>query len=61
MEFEEAAFRQSDNTKTAPAPHVAPSRRRRGTLVPSLAIAHTKHVLKVLFSCRQNMTNFRQE
>lgn len=30
MEFEEAAFRQSDNTKTAPAPHVAPSRRRRG-------------------------------
>lgn len=30
IEFEEAAFRQSDNTKTAPAPHVAPSRRRRG-------------------------------
>ncbi|KAG2109668.1 WD40-repeat-containing domain protein [Suillus discolor] len=30
IEFEEAAFRQSDNTKTASAPHVAPSRRRRG-------------------------------
>ncbi|KAG2370298.1 WD40-repeat-containing domain protein [Suillus spraguei] len=30
IEFEEAAFRQSDNTKTAPALHVAPSRRRRG-------------------------------
>ncbi|KAG1825511.1 WD40-repeat-containing domain protein [Suillus subaureus] len=30
IEFEEAAFRQSDNTKTAPVPHVAPSRRRRG-------------------------------
>ncbi|KAG2049827.1 WD40 repeat-like protein [Suillus hirtellus] len=30
IEFEEAAFRQSGNTKTAPAPHVAPSRRRRG-------------------------------
>lgn len=30
IEFEEAAFRQSDNTKTAPALHAAPSRRRRG-------------------------------
>jgi division protein 1 len=30
IEFEEAAFRQSDNAKTAPVPHVAPSRRRRG-------------------------------
>ncbi|KAG2045293.1 WD40-repeat-containing domain protein [Suillus americanus] len=30
IEFEEAAFRQSDNIKTAPVPHVAPSRRRRG-------------------------------
>ncbi|KAG1758005.1 WD40-repeat-containing domain protein [Suillus lakei] len=30
IEFEESAFRQSDNTKTAPAPHIAPSRRRRG-------------------------------
>lgn len=30
IEFEEAAFRQSDNVKTAPVPHVAPSRRRRG-------------------------------
>jgi division protein 1 len=30
IEFEEAAFRQSENTKTAAAPHVAPSRRRRG-------------------------------
>lgn len=30
IEFEEAAFHQSDDTKTTPAPHVAPSRRRRG-------------------------------
>lgn len=30
IEFEESAFRQNDNTKTAPAPHIAPSRRRKG-------------------------------
>lgn len=30
IEFEEAAFHQSGNTKTTPAPHVAPSRWRRG-------------------------------